>query len=441
MHRYATVLKMSLNSALKFAELPGRIEIRKDAFRWLVLGGLFSLAMFREFDSPDGPASLIYGRAFSSFRWVDLLLLAIVLATIVLSRPRDWRLPRSVAWPALVFACAIVFAIFFGQAHGGYNIFFDWRGIALGAGLVMVFSDWVRTSFALKSAVNILILVVSVRAVWILFNYVAGGGVDTVLLGVRTPFYDGATLSISGLVGLLALRLSQEEHRLLRKLVLILGGLLGYLLVLVCFRRTFWGELFIATVILVVLKRKGRRIVIAGGVVTLILAAAIVPGVFIERIRSIEFDSTASEFSDTNLDHLNDILDAWDQITERPITGLGLGYPYQTARIRAWKEESWEVHNAPIHVWLRYGLLGLISYLWYHIALFRWVRGFKNSPDRWVRAFAQVCFAYMVGQFIVPLGFSPWPYGGLQSCILLAFLMGSLFALQAYDANASLQVP
>ena len=29
------------------------------------------------------------------------------------------------------------------------------------------------------------------------------------------------------------------------------------------------------------------------------------------------------------------------------------------------------VHNAPLHVWLKYGLLGLALYFAYHLSLFR----------------------------------------------------------------------
>jgi hypothetical protein len=31
------------------------------------------------------------------------------------------------------------------------------------------------------------------------------------------------------------------------------------------------------------------------------------------------------------------------------------------------------VHNAPLHVWLKYGLAGLICYVWFHFAVFRWL--------------------------------------------------------------------
>ena len=56
-----------------------------------------------------------------------------------------------------------------------------------------------------------------------------------------------------------------------------------------------------------------------------------------------------------------------------PLMGIGVGTAYPTWRIRNWKSESVMVHNAPIHVWLKYGAAGLVCYLWFHLLLLRWL--------------------------------------------------------------------
>ncbi len=53
----------------------------------------------------------------------------------------------------------------------------------------------------------------------------------------------------------------------------------------------------------------------------------------------------------------------------RRLMGIGVGTSYPTWRIRNWKSESVMVHNAPLHVWLKYGIAGLICYLWFHVLL------------------------------------------------------------------------
>jgi hypothetical protein len=426
---------VSTTPQISLADFPEKLVLRKDAFRWVVLLPLFALSYFPEFDQESTRTSFFYDKTFAGFRWIDLFLILLVLTTVSFRSTRhSWSFPRVILKPALLFSTALVFSIFYGLAHGGLNVFFDWRGIALGAGLVLVFGYWVQTPFALRSAVNVFLVVFTIRAIWILVDYAFGGGVN--IIGIRTPIFDGPTLGISGLAVIMAFRFSLEEQRPVPKLGYLFSSFLACFLVLVCFRRTFWLELFISSAILTFRNRRARILGLTAVAAGLVLTVVVVPGVFVKRVKSFNVlesvvePTAASEFTDTNFDHVNDILDAWDQIQEHPITGLGLGYTYPTLRIRNWKIESWGVHNMPTHVWLRYGIVGLLSYLWYHFRLLGWLRRYNSGADRWVRAFAEVTFAYLTAQFVTSFGFSPWPYGSTQFCIAMAFLLGSVFALQ-----------
>jgi len=73
--------------------------------------------------------------------------------------------------------------------------------------------------------------------------------------------------------------------------------------------------------------------------------------------------------------------------------GIGLGTSYPTWRIKNWKTESVMVHNAPLHVWLKYGLAGLACYLWFHVALLGWL--YRQSKSRTSNAFLSAVFAYL----------------------------------------------
>ena len=108
--------------------------------------------------------------------------------------------------------------------------------------------------------------------------------------------------------------------------------------------------------------------------------------------------------------------------------GIGLGTSYSTWHIRNWKSESVMVHNAPLHVWLKYGLAGMLCYIWFHLALLRWLYCQATAPAGVERAFLLSAFAYLAAQFIVTLGFAPWPYSELQLTVLMSFMIAAAVA-------------
>jgi O-antigen ligase/polysaccharide polymerase Wzy-like membrane protein len=152
---------------------------------------------------------------------------------------------------------------------------------------------------------------------------------------------------------------------------------------------------------------------------------------FYLRAKSMNPLAERSSYSITNEDHVGDVLDALDVVEEHPVLGIGLGQSYRTRRITGWKTESWEVHNALLHVWVFYGLLGLIAFLSFHASLFHWLKKLQaTEADPRVRAFCQVGLAYLVGQFCMSCGFTPWFYGALGTDILIFFVLGTLLSLQ-----------
>ncbi len=396
------------------------------------LATLAMLFWFNEFTSPDGEMSAAFVDFFAGIRVVDVVVAAVVAIPmlILLAKGNDWLVvPRGVKRAGSLFLVAIACSLAYGWLHHGTHMFFEWKEICIGVALVLAFSYWIRTRRELKTAVAVFAGLIALRALYILAVYALGGGVDRVILHVRTPYYDGPTISAAGLMGLLGLRFYSTAVSLSRRLFWMGTGLLGYGFVIACFRRSNWGELFIATAILLLWDRhgRGRKIILisfAMGTMLLISGHRIY-----ERIINLSPTSTDRRYAETNIDHINDVLDALDQIQQHPITGIGLGRSYQTWRIAKWKTESWGVHNGPVHVWLIYGLLGLVAYLWFHVALFRSLKGFVKELRGDTQGFAQVCFAYFVGQFVMTLGFTPWPYGSLHAVIVISLLLGSLLGV------------
>ena len=439
----------------------------------IVLLPLFSLILLPEYVQGLGDPetkSVVYRAMLGPLRLVDVLLLGLVAGHSVAwasSRRLRMRVPRTLTVPGLGFLAAIALAMTYGWLHGGVNLFFDWRALAVGVGTYVVFALWVQTPEDVRSATLLFAGYMAVRIGLTFAEFFRGGG--DVIVGIRIPVFDGPTLSAMVFTAVLAMRMSDAASQRLQKLCWLGLSSAASLLVLLCFRRTFWAELGIATGLLLMIekRRRGRKLLLALG--ALLAVAAIVGPAFYERVQSMDFTTDESEFSQDNPDHVGEVLDAWDRVQRNPVTGIGLGRSFPTMRIQEWKEESVMVHNAPLHVWLKYGLLGLACYVWFHAALFRWLHQrwalntragraracasvaeahnivsaqfgsavavpfYRDKPEadrtlhlsgsRASQSWAGAALIYLAAQFVVSLGFTPWPYSSLQSTTLIAFVL------------------
>ena len=399
-------------------------------WRGLVFCALFSVVFLPEFLHPgsDVAGAFVYTKAAAGFRFMDLGILALVflhLAALACSRKQIVHFPRALALPGLAFLVCIASAVWYGYRRGGVNFFFDWRALALGIGLYFVWAFWIQTPAELHRAARLFAIYVAVRIALLYLLYLTGRG--ETLLGVPIPIFDGPALSAIVFTALLAFRYQEATANPIHRLLWMGLAAASYLIVLLCFRRTYWGELAIGTAILLLLQRRHRlrNFALVG---TMVCIAAVTLGKpFAARVQSFDFMQMDSEFSADNLDHLHDLLDAWDQVGQSPLMGIGVGTAYPTWRIRNWKSESVMVHNAPIHVWLKYGAVGLVCYLWFHLLLLRWLyrRSKYLVPND--AAFLNVAFAYLTAQFAVTLGFAPWPYSELQLTTLISFILAAAF--------------
>jgi O-antigen ligase len=406
---------------------PGSRRLAWRACQAMVLLPLFSLILLPEYVQGMGDPetkSILYRGAIGPLRLVDGLLLLIITAHLIVgasSRRVRLHFPRSLAAPGLVFLAAIATAMIYGWLQGGTNLFFDWRALALGIGMYVVFAMWVQTLAEARWAMQLFAGYMALRIGLILASFLKGGG-DTIM-GLRIPVFDGPTLSAIVFTAVLALWISDCAHGVRGKLPWLSLSAAAYLLVLLCFRRTFWAELGLATALLLILqkRRRGRKLLLA--MATIAAAAATLGPTFYERMQSLDFTTGESEFSQGNPDHVGDVLDAWDQVQQQPVLGTGLGRSYPTFRIQDWKQESVMVHNAPLHVWLKYGLLGLACYVWFHLALFRGLyRRYRALPNA-ERVLPGAALVYLAAQFAVSLGFAPWPYSSVQATTLISFVL------------------
>jgi O-antigen ligase len=413
------------------------VDLRRFAQRVcqaIVLLPLFGLILLPEYVQGLGDPetkSVLYRATIGPLRMVDALLLALIAGHVVVwasSRRMRVEFPRELRLPGIGFLAAIALAMAFGALCGGTNLFFDWRALALGMGLFGVFALWLQSAQQALWAVELFAGFMTVGIAMIYAEFLRGGG--DWILGVRIPVYDGPTISVLAFTAILAVCLCAAA-RGWRKALWGTLALASYFLVVLCFRRTFWAMLGGATLLLLVVQRRhlGRRLILAAAACAAL--AAMLGPTFSERVQSMDFTQDGTEFSRGNPDHVGEVLDAWEQVEQHPVFGLGLGRSFQTLRIRGWKEESVMVHNAPLHVWLKYGITGLVCYLWFHAALLRWLWRARRSPSvaqtgqgiGQIMAFQVAALAFLGAQFAVSLGFTPWPYSSLQTTILIAFLL------------------
>jgi O-antigen ligase len=396
-------------------------------WRALIFCSLFSIIFVPEF-TRDGNSNLyspVYAKALGGFRFVDLAILGLMLCHLVAlgcMRRRALHFPHCLAVPGAAFLVCVTAAVAYGRARGGNNFFFDWRGLALGIGLFFVWSFWIQNPWDLDAVVRLYAMYMAARIAFLYLLYIAGFR-DT-LLGVSIPIFDGPALSCIVFTGLLAFTYQDSATGLQKMLWSLLAGA-AYLIVLLCFRRTYWGELAVGTGILLLLRSRSRLRSLALIASALGLAAILLGSSFSSRVQSLDVTQTDSEFSAGNSDHLLDLADAWDQVQQAPLMGIGVGTSYRTWRIKGWKTESVMVHNAPLHVWLKYGIAGLFCYLWFHVALLGWLCHRARASPPSTKDFLTATFAYLTAQFGMTLGFAPWPYSELQLTTLISFLIAA----------------
>lgn len=355
------------------------------------------------------------------------VLLALV-APYVVSAPAyslSNRLRQLGIWRSLwVGSIVIALALAVGILRGVPELFADWRNVLIAAVSAIFTAKWLATHTWRRLVVINLATFYGMLAIPQLIAYAAGAGSS--VLGVRTTVYDGPTLYLACFsaitAGWHALTAEPSIGRR-RMLFLRVAGVASSLLVLLSFRRSFWLAwvvgLTTVAICLIRLKRGGAIRVYAGvlGLALLVGVGIVAMGTETTLARLQSFvPSDTGPYSATNTDHINDIVDAWNVIERDPILGLGIGSHYETNLIADWKQESFEVHNAVLHVWLKFGIVGAITYLVFHVLVIR--AAFRNP---WTVPLG----AFLVGETLATM-VGTWPYGSFKMSIFHGLLIAIL---------------
>jgi O-antigen ligase len=328
---------------------------------------------------------------------------------------------QRMAWLIGLGATAILIGVATGIYHDTQSPFGDWRNLA--TGLLFAFGLWstvVRTDRDCFRFAQIFVAIMAAYGADQLLQYASGGG-EIAFYG-RTTVGDHATLEFM----VAAVGISMAMLRLRRTRLLWWAGIaIGTSVVALAFRRYAWVELAVVFAAFVLLSGASRRryLLAITGVAAVCVVTVGLTWSSLDwggRLASIDPSLTRAQnvYATTNQGHINDILDGLDEVRAHPVAGLGVGVLYHGSRTAQWKGDAGMVHNAPIEVWIKFGLLGLGVFLATYVILFRDIWRRRNR-GRICDVLAFGAGAFLLGNFVIIATVYSWPFGAWEKGILI----------------------
>jgi competence ComEA-like helix-hairpin-helix protein len=376
---------------------------------------------------------------------VLLLLAPTILRTPVFPFSRALRSAGLWRWSvAAVVAVGLSFGV--GLLRQSVELFADWRNMAVLALVAAAAARWLAHQPWRRWVITDMAIAYGVMSSLSLGIWMLGGG--SVLLGVRVPIWYFNNLFLAAFAAIVATDfwLEQKEGTVRSAYSRALGwsAISSTLVVALSFRRSLWLLLVVGMSLVAWRALRARRlsprkwltISLFGSLSVVILVLSIGPAALSERIASIS-PTSDNRLASTNSDHLGDMADAWDVIAQSPVAGLGVGAYYETNRIANWKVRSFEVHNAFLHAWLKFGLLGLVVYIGFHL---RWIGAlFKAGRVGGLAGGAGAGIYLLADQ--VPASIQTWAYGSFQLSVQRGILLAALLVSVAETARRAGPTP
>ncbi|HEX6688168.1 MAG TPA: O-antigen ligase family protein [Solirubrobacterales bacterium] len=218
---------------------------------------------------------------------------------------------------------------------------------------------------------------------------------------------------------------------------MLAGAPIAFLALVVSYRRSFWiaGALTLIVVIIIASRHRGRTVLAIGAVA---LALAVVGAVavgssedpqaspLVQRAQTLSPGSFGSNRGDRyRMDERKNVL---RNIREHPLTGIGLGVPWDVHYPLAETHDRRYAHVAFLWFWLAFGPLGAIAYAFLLFsALWTAVRLWRRHPDPVVQVGAIAAFGGVLALAIVELT-ATFTSIEPRTSILLGAILGWLVA-------------
>jgi hypothetical protein len=268
----------------------------------------------------------------------------------------------------------------------------------------------------------------------VLVQWLAGGGAE--VFDQRVTIFSWPhlfALTLSAIVATSVWLTGMRGLSTARAMAIRYSAVVTSVVVLLSFRRSFWLSLGVGVAgVLLMAGRRGqlnaRRLTAIAALVAFSMTTLFVAmgqEAVIERFASF-LPRSDGAYAATNEDHVNDLVEAINAIGGAPLLGLGVGQFYDTPLLEDWKETSFEVHNAALHVWLKFGVLGVFVFAGFHV---RWIVAslqMQFSSPETAASFVGVSM-YLVSQFANTIA-QTWVYGRVQMTVHMAILFAVLLA-------------
>jgi len=100
---------------------------------------------------------------------------------------------------------------------------------------------------------------------------------------------------------------------------------------------------------------------------------------------------------------------------------------YVGRRTARWKGDVGMVHNGPVEMWIKFGVIGVITYIGVYLFTLREIFR-RRRGQRYVDIAAFGAGSFMFGNFLITCTVYPWPFGVWEDAILMFSLVAMAFA-------------
>ncbi|HTZ65448.1 MAG TPA: O-antigen ligase family protein [Solirubrobacteraceae bacterium] len=348
--------------------------------------------------------SHLYTQVYKDISLLDLLVGLLVVSALldVLRNGRALRVPRALAVGIVTLALAMVAGAYVGHTAGislRYSIFsehilFYLLLVPVAVANLELDEDQIKRLLGGAMALAVVKAILGLLEV----SLHLGKPIE----GSSTLTYYEPTANWLMMIALLAI-IAALLMKVTRPRWILLSSPLLIACLLFSYRRSFWIAVVLGALLVVLLGTSpaGRRLLIPA---SLAVAGAIwllgslnfqsnLP--VVRRVNSLSFGTLEANREDRY--RLDERANVWAEIRAHPITGLGVGIPWQAtaAPLSLEHEEGRQyVHFAALWYWLKLGALGLCAYVALMIGsvVLAW-QAWRRAAHPWLRAFglASVC--------------------------------------------------
>jgi O-antigen ligase len=356
------------------------------------------------------PAKL-YALGYKDISAVDGLVALAVAAVCVdaIRHGRRLRVPRPLIVPCVILALAMVVGVVVGR-NSGTSLRF-----AVSSEHVLFYLLLLPIAVAslqldrrqVTLVLGCLFALAAFKSVLGLIEVAGHYGSNVVEAGTETLSYYEPTANWLTMIGSLTVFAALVARAKLPVWVLLGSPLLVACLIL-SYRRSFWigAVLGLALVLLLGTSPVGRRLLVPGAL-GLAIAVWLLGSIhfqdqvpLVKRVASLNPSKLEASAEDRYRN--NERANVIAEIKAHPITGLGVGVPWQataqTLSVEYEAEGRQYVHFAVLWFWLKLGILGLLAYVGMMIGSM-WIafQAWRRSSEPLLRAFGLASLCGMVG--------------------------------------------